>query len=178
MFNDSNWKEILKEYDDPLTINNLSKILEITPKMVRKYLKRAKIDYKIMSKKFFVPKATWLKHVKSVFKAVGYASPNDMARVITRLNHMWEVGINPPLPEPSEEEKEQLNKKLCESRRIGFREGYYRGKKEKTEETIEELTEEGFTEKKIAELLNISENEVKSHRNTEKGTILQINKTS
>ncbi|MCR5523889.1 MAG: hypothetical protein K6F64_09695 [Clostridia bacterium] len=178
MFNDSNWKEILKNHNDPLTIGDLTDILNLTPKMVRKYLKRAGIDYKVMSRKFYVSKATWMRHVRSVFKKIGYASPNDMARVITRLNHMWEVGINPPLPEPSEEEKEQLNKKLSESRRIGFREGYSRGKKEKTAEAITELTEEGFTEKKIAELLNISENEVKSVRNSDKGKILIINKTS
>ena len=178
MFDDSNWKEILKTRNDPLTVRDLTEILGLTPKMVRKYLKRAGVDYKVMSRMFCVPKATWLRHVRSVFRKAGYASPDDMARVMTRLNHMWEAGINPPLPEPSEEEKEQLDKKLRESRRMGFREGYNRGKREKTAEAITELTAEGFTEKKTAELLNISENEVRSVLNPEKGKILTINKTS
>ena len=45
MFNDSNWKEILKDRKDPLSISDLTDILGLTPKMVRKYLKRAGIDY-------------------------------------------------------------------------------------------------------------------------------------
>jgi predicted transcriptional regulator len=178
MFNDSNWKEILKKRNDPLSIGDLTDILGLTPKMVRKYLKRADIEYKVMSRKFYVSKATWMKHVRSVFKKVGYASPNDMARVMTRLNHMWEAGINPPPPEPDDEQKEILNKKLIESRRIGYREGYAKGRKEKTSEAVNELSEDGFTNRKIANLLNISENEVKNYLDPETGVILQIPKTS
>lgn len=142
--------------------------------MVRKYLKRAGIDYKVLSRKFYVTKATWLRHVRSVFKKVGYASPNDMARVMTKLNHMWEAGINPPPPEPNDEEKEILNRKLNESRKIGYREGYARGRKEKTSEAVAELSEDGFTNKKIANLLNISENEVRNCLDPETGVILQM----
>ena len=174
MFNDSNWKEILKDRKDPLSISDLTDILGLTPKMVRKYLKRAGIDYKVLSRKFYVTKATWLRHVRSVFKKVGYASPNDMARVMTKLNHMWEAGINPPPPEPNDEEKEILNRKLNESRKIGYREGYARGRKEKTSEAVTELSEDGFTNKKIANLLNISENEVKNYLDPETGVILQM----
>ncbi len=174
MFNDSNWKEILKDRPDPLTIGDLTDILGLTPKMVRKYLKRASIDYKIMSRKFYVSKATWLRHVRSVFKNVGYASPSDMARVMIKLNHMWEAGINPPPPEPNDEEKQILNRKLNESRKIGYREGYARGRKEKTSEAVTELSEDGFTNKKIANLLNISEAEVRNCLDPETGVILRM----
>lgn len=174
MFDNSNWRIILSKYDDPLTIGNLSETLGITPKMVRKYLKRASVDYMIISRKYLVQKKVWLNHIKMVFSKVGFATPNDMARFMLKLNHMWEAGINPPPPEPSNEEKERLNKKLHECRNIGFREGYARGKKEKTEETVKELIEEGFTERKIAELLNISDNDVKAYLDPETGVILQM----
>ncbi|MBR4765441.1 MAG: hypothetical protein IK085_01615 [Clostridia bacterium] len=174
MFNDSNWKEILKDRPDPLTIGDLTEILGLTPKMVRKYLKRSGINYKVMSRKFYVSKAVWLRHVRSLFKNIGYASPSDMARLMKRLTHMWEVGINPPPPEPTDEEREVLNRKLNESRKIGYREGYARGKKEKTSEAVNELSEDGFTNKKIANLLNISEAEVRNCLDPETGVILQM----
>ena len=174
MFDDSKWSEILNQYDDPLTVSNLAEILGITRKMVRKYFKRAGVSYKVLSKTFYVTKAVWIRHVKTVFAKVGTATPNDMARWMLKYNHLWEISVNPPLPEPTDEEQKRLDRLLNESRRDGFLIGREKGRSESKEEAIRNLREEGFTEKKIAAILNLSERDVRTVLSEDAGTLIRL----